>query len=86
VAWIRDADEIWMRTNIPVPSVIPAETAGELLEQLERLRALTIAQYGPDSEDAFDAESAFMDAYEIVEQPERAIVHARKAVELGRRA
>ncbi len=81
----KAADEIWKRTSIPVPSVIPAETAGELLEQLERFRALTLAQYGPDSEDAFDAEYASMDAYVIVEQPERALVHARRAVELGRR-
>ncbi len=81
----KAADEIWKRTNIPFPGAIPAETAGELLEQVERLRALTLAQYGPDSEAAFDAEYASMDAYVVVEQPERALEHARKVVELGRR-
>jgi len=79
----KAADAIWKRYNIAIPSVVPAETPSEFLEQLERFQKLAVAESGPESAAAFQGECNLMNGYVIVEDPERAMVHARRAMELA---
>ncbi|HEU0029184.1 MAG TPA: serine/threonine-protein kinase [Kofleriaceae bacterium] len=81
----KAADEIWERNGIAMPSVVPAETAAELLTQVERMRAMVVAQSGPESEDAFEADCNLSDAHTMAEQPARALEYAKRAVELAPR-
>jgi tetratricopeptide (TPR) repeat protein len=79
----QDADRIWDLHKLPLPSVLIATSPGELVVQVERLALLSRETYGTSKPEELSAQYALMNAYTIAEQDDKALEHARKALELG---
>jgi tetratricopeptide (TPR) repeat protein/predicted Ser/Thr protein kinase len=81
----KAADAIWAKHRIVIPSVVLPASPAEAVEHVKHLQAVAVETSGPSSEAVFDTEYALMNTYVLVEQPDEALVHAKRALELGDR-